>query len=159
MIAAQTCILIAALLIGNSPAWGGDDVASGVHTISAAKAQTTIISDVSKAAAAADAPKLLELTWPSARKSSGDAGLVDYFKGEIIPYFASFDKLDTYEGLSSIVMDDAAKSPAIVHFGYLRDSAGKRKPFEMVIVNSEQGSYLANIIVGRCIKGHHPVCE
>jgi len=133
--------------------------AEGLNVATTAERQEQVIARFAVNASKGDLEQLIAQLWPSTRNSFGESKWRKYLTEKIIPYFSSYEKIDSYKGLSSTTLEDPLRTTAIVHFGYIRDNQNKRKPFEMVMVTTPEGTYVANLYIGRCVKGHHPVCE
>lgn len=141
-------------------AFAEDDFRSQVRGIAVAEQQdATIAQFIKVASSATDEESLLPFIWPATLQEFGADGWKNYLRTEIIPYFTGAGTLDSYQGLANITMEQEGGTPAIVHFGYSREPDGKRKPFEMVMVTTAKGIFVANVMVGTCRKGNHPVCE
>jgi hypothetical protein len=128
----------------------------GLKLMMAAEKQNAFIKTVAELAHSAKEEELFDSIWPTTRKEFGEEGWHKYLATKIIPYFKEYKSIDRYKHVSPMTLNG---SDALVHFGYYQDAAGKRHPYEMVVVESGGTIYLANIYVGRCIKGQHPVCE
>jgi hypothetical protein len=128
----------------------------GLKAMKTDEKQNAFIQKLAGIAANGNEEEFFKLIWPTTKKEFGEDGWRKYLNEQIIPYFKEYQSIDTYESISPV---NLMGSNGLVHFGYYRDVAGKRHPYEMVLVESEGQTYLANLYVGRCIKGHHPVCE
>jgi len=157
----HTVVLAAlAFLTLSSLALADDSFGNQVHGAMVADRQDATIAEFVKAASTAtEEGSLLRFIWPATLQAFGVDGWKDYLRTTIMPYFSGAGILDGYQGLASMTMDQDGGTPAIVHFGYARGSDGKRKPFEMVMVTTAEGIFVANVMVGTCRAGHHPVCE
>lgn len=122
------------------------------------EAQAEIIGKFADAAASGDTDLTLSLVWPATRKDFGEDKWRKYISSKLYPFFKNYTGIDGYEHIATLNMEQN-NTPAFVHFGYIRDANGARQPFEIVVVSGEEGSYVANIYVGTCRKGLHPICE
>lgn len=147
-------------LFSSTFALAENDLKNQIRGISVAEQQdATIAQFVKVASTATDEDSLLLFIWPATLQAFGADGWKNYLRTKIIPYFAGAGTLDSYQGLAQMTMEQDGGTPAIVHFGYARGTDGKRKPFEMVMVTTAKGIFIANVMVGTCRKGNHPVCE
>lgn len=142
-----------------APAAAAPSFLQGLQATTAGEKQEATIVRFAEAAAKGEVEEMMSMLWPGTRSSFGEEGWRTYLKDKIVPYFAGYRKIDGYKGLSPMTMQDPQATPAIVHFVYLRDDADARKPIEMVLVSDATGTYVANLRVGTCVKGHHPVCD
>jgi hypothetical protein len=124
--------------------------------ISAGNKQDAFIQRFVEISAKGNEEALFELVWEVSKNEFGEGGWRKYLKEQIIPYFKKYKSIDGYKNVSPL---ELMGSKSLVHFGYYRDKSGKRHPYEIIVVESNEKLFLGNIYVGRCIKGQHPVCE
>lgn len=137
-----------------------DNFRNQIRGISVAEQQdATIAQFVKVASTATNEESLIPFIWPATMQDFGADGWKVYLRTKIIPYFLGAGVLDSYQGLGEMTMPQEGGTQAIVHFGYVKGTDGKRKPFEIVMVTTAKGIFIANIMVGTCRKGHHPVCK
>jgi hypothetical protein len=152
------CVLAFTLVSGPTKADPGSEISfqQGLKIMRVGERQAAFVQKFAEIASRGDEDELFKLIWPMTQKDFGEAEWHKYLSGKIIPYFKTYKSVDGYKNISPMSL---LGSEALVHFGYFKDESGKRNPYEMVVVESEGGPFLANIYVGRCVKGQHPVCE
>lgn len=121
------------------------------------EAQAEVIKKFADAVSSGKAEPALQLLWPVTKEEFGEEGWNKYITEKLQPFFKSYREIDSYERVYPITMLN--DTPALVHFGYIRDASGLRQPFEIVVVSVDKESYIANIYVGNCKHDLHPVCE
>jgi hypothetical protein len=120
--------------------------------------QEKIILEFATLVSKQDTEKAIQMIWPVTRQEFGEDKWRKYIKSNLYSFFKGFNGIDSYKSFSPYNMEHG-NTPAIVHFGYIRDSNNVRAPYEIVAVTINGQSYIANIYVGTCRQGHHPICE
>jgi hypothetical protein len=116
-----------------------------------------VIGKFASFAKAGDSNAMLGLFVPAARAAEGDAVVSQYFKEKIIPFFANYEKLHTYRTIEPRQMPD--DSVGYRYFTYFINATGEEVPFDVIVMEVNGISYIANFNARGCIKGKHPICK
>jgi hypothetical protein len=156
MLSMAAALLLATPLCG--PARAQDSFQEQLKTLRRGEAQAAVIQQFADAAASGNADRVLSLIWPTTRTQFGEEGWKTYATNKLQPFFAGYRRIDSYEHIETLTLEQG-NHPALVHFGYIRDASDHRKPFEIVVVTEGDKTFVANVLVGTCRKGLHPICE
>ena len=133
------------------------DLVRGVTILRQDAARTHAIELFAAAAKTGDVDALLAIYVPEARTSAGDVELRTLAARDIVPFFADYQKLDTYKTIEPGTMPDGRTGYR--YYTYFVNSQSQKVPFDITLMDVN-GTYLvANFNARGCVKGKHPVCS
>ena len=87
-------------------------------------------------------------------KDFGEEQLRKSLTNEVFPFFSHYDKLRNYEQITGASVDDGRVG--LWHYTFIVDTEGKVLPFQIAIIDTENGPKVLSLLVGQCVKGRHP---
>lgn len=154
----KALFLVATLLAFSTTVQAAGSFLEDLKLLRQGEAEAALLKKFADAAASGDTELTLSFIWPVTRIEFGEENWRKYISTKLNSFFVNYKNIDSYEHISAFNMEQS-NTPALAHFGYIRDTNDKRQPFEIVIVVNEGKSYIANIYVGTCRKNLHPICE
>lgn len=122
-----------------------------------ADAGVALIQAFAESAAAGDIEALIRALDPAVREAGDDDALRIYLAATVVPYFRDFGRLDTYETIARASFPDGRIG--IVHYTYIENQAGEKKPISIALVDGGERVAVVNITVGECVTSRHPRSE
>jgi hypothetical protein len=136
---------------------GGDqDFASSLRLSQQADNDKSLVTDFTKAAHEGKVDAMLGMMAPSVRRAQGDETVRAILR-DIVPFFAKFVKVHTYETVTHAAMPDGRSGTW--HYTYIVDDTDKPKPFRIAVIEEDGALRVVFVEVGKCIQGRHPFCN
>jgi hypothetical protein len=130
---------------------------NGVAALQQSEGQKSVITSFIQAANRADLETLTQMLSPAAITASGKDQTTKYLKEQVIPFFADYKALDSYESSNPATLSDGGHG--IIHYMYIDTNGGKRKPFAIALQMVDGKAYIVNVTMGQCVPNRHPICD
>jgi hypothetical protein len=94
---------------------------------------------------------------PAARAAEGDKEMRRWLSEVVAPFFATFDRLHAYKYIEPRTMPD--NSTGYRYYTYFINTSGTEVPFDIIVMEVDKKTLVANFNARGCIKGKHPICK
>lgn len=99
-----------------------------------------------------DAAAVKKRMSPSAVKRNGEEKLGQFVDGELIPYFAKYDKLDPEMMVVSRTNDADGNKGFAIQYVFIEKDGTTRRPLVMFVLRENDEYVVANVMPGRSIE-------
>jgi len=86
---------------------------------------------------------------------NGEAAIRHFLSGEVIPFFADVDRLDTQMRVTEASFEDGTTGH--MAYSYVVTTSGDKKPFVIAWRNDNGMLRVMDLQMGHCVKARHPV--
>ena len=155
-----TTLIVISLALWLPSASGGNfqsDLKEAMPIFRADEQRLAAIEKFAITAKSKDSNVMLDLFAPAARQAEGDGEMLKFFNQEVIPVFTSYEKLHTYRYIEPRKMPDG--NVGYRYYTYFISEAKEEIPFDIIVMDLNGKTFIANFNSRGCIKGKHPICK
>ena len=149
---ATALVLICTIL--ESSAFAQSNLGTEMQMMKAGEKQGPFIDTFAKLAREQNEKAVMTLFDSKLIKDFGEEQLRKSLTNEVFPFFSHYDKLRNYEQITGASVDDGRVG--LWHYTFIVDTEGKVLPFQIAIIDTENGPKVLSLLVGQCVKGRHP---
>lgn len=121
------------------------------------KKQTPFIEKFAQQAKDRDINAIVAELDPSTLKSAGEANIRQVLETKVLPFFANYTALSTYERITNATLPDGRAG--LWHYTYIKSADNKQLPFRIAVLDTPDGPKVLDVVVNECVKGRHPICN
>ena len=125
-----------------------------MQMMQAAEKQKTFIENFAMLAKARNENGVFALLDSKLIRDVGEQQLRKKLNNDVFPFFSQYDKLNNYEQITKAQVGDGRVG--LWHYTYIVDTKGKVSPFQIAVIDTDDGQKILSVTVGQCVKGRHP---
>jgi hypothetical protein len=133
------------------------DLNSALPVFRADEQRSQAIAQFASLGKANEIDAMLSMFVPTARAAEGDKVIRKWLYEEVAPFFAAFNRLHTYKYIEPRTMPD--NSTGYRYYTYFINTSGTEVPFDIIVMEIDGKTFVANFNARGCIKGKHPICK